>query len=1037
MAFDNDRASCEPGSGCCGGEVNRRDLLKMGGLAAVMAMSRFPAFAGPFEPVDTADHFIPADKKLKPEWLKRLVERGVEQWYAGQDLRMIGMPVGGIAAGQLYVGGDGRLLYWDIYNRTEFTGYGLKNYFADPPASPIEQGFVIGARLDGATQDVARRLSREDFPGVRFCGEYPLARVEYADADFPIRVGLEAFSPFVPLNEMDSSLPATVMRFTVTNTSQTAAQVWVDGGLQNAVGRLSEATHAGVRVNRLIQEAGWTMVFSSAKAPAAPPQTRPPVVVETFEGQDYGKWTVEGEAFGKGPARGTLAQQQPVSGFSGKGLVNTFLGGDQPHGKLTSPPFIIERNYLCFQVGGGNHAGRTCINLLADGKTVRTATGRNREELAWQSWDVRDLAGKEVRIQIVDQESGGWGHINVDQIEQRDRPAGAGPLEKQIDFGTMGLAVLGTERVHTSVDWRERLLPDGAAPDDPNTAEAPFGKNLKSSVGQSVRLAPGESKTVTFIIAWHFPNRAEGHQYAVRFKDAADVVRYIAANHQRLYDQTRLWHKTWYEDSTLPRWLLDRLFSTVSTLATGTCLWRANGRFWAWEGVGCCEGTCAHVWNYEHAMARLFPRLERSVRTMQDLDPTAGFNETGAVAFRGRGNHWAADSQGGTAMKCLREHQMTADGAFLKDNWPRIRQTIQFLIDQDANADGLIESIQHNTYDINFFGANTMVGSLYLGALLAGEQLAAEVGDKEFAATCRKIFEAGRENSIKQLWNGEYFVQKVDLAKHPKDQYADGCLSDQLFGQGWAHQVGLEYVYPPEQVRSALKAIWTYNWAPDIGPQNEKHAPERWFARPGEAGLFICTWPKSTHLGKDSVRYRDEVWTGIEYQVAGNMVWDGMVTEALAICRAIHERYHPARHNPWNEIECGDHYARGMASYGVYLALCGFEYHGPKAHIGFAPKITPDNFSAAFTAAEGWGTFSQKAGDGALRAELAVKWGRLRLRTLSLGLAGGFNPTRVAVTIAGAAQPAALEVQDGKAMIRLPADVVIPENASIVVSLAA
>ena len=126
-----------------------------------------------------------------------------------------------------------------------------------------------------------------------------------------------------------------------------------------------------------------------------------------------------------------------------------------------------------------------------------------------------------------------------------------------------------------------------------------------------------------------------------------------------------------------------------------------------------------------------------------------------------------------------------------------------------------------------------------------------------------------------------------------------------------------------------------------------------------------------------------------------------------------------------------------MASYGVYLALCGFEYHGPKAHIGFAPKITPDNFSAAFTAAEGWGTFSQKAGDGALRAELAVKWGRLRLRTLSLGLAGGFNPTRVAVTIAGAAQPAALEVQDGKAMIRLPADVVIPENASIVVSLAA
>lgn len=1018
MAPESDSSSCGSRACGCGGEVNRRELLKMGGLAAMMAMSRFPAFAGPFEPADTADHFVPADKKLKPEWIKGLFERGVAQWHAGNDLRMIGMPVGGIAAGQLYVGGDGRLLYWDIYNRTEFTGYGLKNYFAGPPTSPVEQGFTITVKLPEG-QPVARALNREGFPGVRFCGEYPLARVKYADAAFPVRVVLEAFSPFVPLNEEDSALPATIMRFTLTNVGNAPVDAQLAGTLQNAVGRLSESTHSGIRVNRVVRDEAWTMVASSAKSPAVPPQKRPPIVIETFEGPDYGKWTAEGEAFGKAPAKGTFPSQQQVSGQDGKGLVNTFLNGsDQAQGKLTSPPFTLERYFVCFLIGGGSHAGRTCINLLVDGKAVRTAAGKDREQLVWQSWDVREFAGKEARIEIVDRESGAWGHINIDQIELRDQPSAAGPLEKQIDFGTMGLAVLGKDGVTASSD-----------------AEAPFGQKLVGELSASMKLDPGESKTITFIIAWHFPNRAEGHHYATRFKDAADVVRHIAANDQRLYDQTRLWHKTWYEDSSLPRWLLDRLFSTVSTLATGTCLWWANGRFWAWEGVGCCEGTCAHVWNYEHALARLFPKLERSVRTMQDLEPTAGFNETGAVAFRGRGGGWAADSQGGTAMKCLREHQLTADGAFLKDNWPRIRKTIQFLIDQDANADGLIESIQHNTYDINFFGANTMVGSLYLGALLAGEQMAAEVGDKEFAATCRKVFEAGRENTIKQLWNGEYFVQKVDLAKHPKDQYADGCLADQLFGQGWAHQVGLGYVYPAEQVKSALKAIWTYNWAPDIGPQNEKHAPERWFARPGEAGMFICTWPKGKHLGKESVRYRDEVWTGIEYQVAGHMVWEGMVTEALATCRAIHERYHPARHNPWNEIECGDHYARGMASYGVYLALCGFEYHGPKGHIGFAPKITPEDFAAAFTAAEGWGTFSQKAGAGAQSAELALKWGQLRLRSVSLGLVGGFKPARVTVTVGGAAQAAELEVKDGDAIVRFPADVVIREGAAMTVSL--
>ena len=144
-----------------------------------------------------------------------------------------------------------------------------------------------------------------------------------------------------------------------------------------------------------------------------------------------------------------------------------------------------------------------------------------------------------------------------------------------------------------------------------------------------------------------------------------------------------------------------------------------------------------------------------------------------------------------------------------------------------------------------------------------------------------------------------------------------------MFGQGWAHQVGLGYLYPRETVVSALQSIWKYCWAPDVGPQNRAHDPERWFAYPGEAGLFTCTWPKSPHLGPKSTRYRDEIWTGIEYQVAGHMAWEGMITEALAICRGVNERYHPSKHNPWNEIECGDHYARALASWGVLIGLSG------------------------------------------------------------------------------------------------------------------
>ncbi|MGE5295724.1 MAG: hypothetical protein ACM3VT_12925, partial [Solirubrobacterales bacterium] len=167
--------------------------------------------------------------------------------------------------------------------------------------------------------------------------------------------------------------------------------------------------------------------------------------------------------------------------------------------------------------------------------------------------------------------------------------------------------------------------------------------------------------------------------------------------------------------------------------------------------------------------------------------------------------------------------------------------------------------------------------------------------------------------------------------------------------------------------------------------QNEAHPPERWFALPGEAGLFTCTWPKSPYL-KDGVRYREEIWTGIEYQVAGNMVWDDMLTEALAICNGIEQRYQPAKHNPFNEIECGDHYARAMASWGVYTALAGFEYHGPKGHMGFAPRVTPDNFQAAFTAAEGWGSFAQSRKDVVQQETIDLRWGRLALKTLAFAV---------------------------------------------------
>jgi len=945
---------------------------------------------------------IPADKKLSQEWVRRLFERGTTETYRSKELDTIGMPVGGIATGQLYLRGDGTLGLWQIFNRHVFTGYGQNCYRTYKPDSPVDSGFTVIVEKDG--KPLVKPLNR-NFSSVEFAGEYPIGIVRYREDGFPVKVELEAFSPFIPLNAKDSALPATLFHITVENTSGKSLRAGILAWLENAVCIHSAPAIHGLRRSRIVDERGRALVIHTAeKAPLPKGATkpRPKIVLADFEGKDYADWKVTGEAFGKGPAKGTLPEQQGVTGFLGKGLVNTFLGMDGPHGTLTSQPFKINRKFINFLIGGGNHAGQTCINLLVDGEVVRTAVGKNNEKLESYFWSVHEFEGKQAKFEIVDRASGGWGHINIDQIELSDEPQKlpAGPLDKLPDYGSMVLALAERDTPLRKTHQVLGLVGDAAGKlhADEDIAFPVTERRSAALCSQEVELAPGAKRTFTFVLSWFFPNHPNGREYANRFNSAAEVAHYVLDNHERLAGDTRKWHETFYEDSTLPRWLLFRLHSTVCNLATGTCQWWKNGRFWAWEGVGCCEGTCTHVWNYAHAPARLFPELERSAREMQDFGQ--GFDsKSGLVGFRSN-RAYAADGQCGTILKAYREHQMSADNVFLKRNWARIKKALEFSIARDGNDDGLIESSQHNTYDINFEGANTFVGSLYLAALRAGEEMAREMGNEQFARRCRKIFESGSRLTSERLWDGEYFIQQVDLEKHPKHQYAKGCLSDQLFGQGWAHQLGLGYIYPPEYVKKALQSVWKYNWTPDVGPYNAAHKPERWFARPGEPGLFTCTWPKSPYLAA-GVRYKSEVWTGIEYQVAGHMVYEGMVTEALAICRGIHERYHPARHNPFNEVECGDHYARAMASWGVYTALAGYEYDGPKGHLGFAPRLTPESFRAAFTAAEGWGTFAQKRDSQIQSERIELRWGRLSLRSLAFTVPEDFRSVKVFV-IAGA-----------------------------------
>ncbi len=345
---------------------------------------------------------------------------------------------------------------------------------------------------------------------------------------------------------------------------------------------------------------------------------REPIVLADFEGKDYGDWEVEGEAFGASPAAGTLPGQQEVSGFKGKGLVNTYRGGnDQMQGKLTSPEFPIERRYISFLLGGGS-SNDTAMRLIVDGQPVRSASAADNERMRAHNWRVDDLAGKKAHLEIVDAASGPWGHINIDQIEMRDTPMGdaIADVREQPDYGTMGLALVDGAGQLASGSLPAGDLPEALFDEEMLATEGPSERSLeqklRGALGKTMKLGPGQEADVTFIVTWCLPNmitrgQKVGNQYANRFRSAFAVADFVTENLDRLIEETRLWHDTYY-DSTLPYWLLDRLHSTVGNLATTTCQWWANGRFWAWEGCGCCHGTCGHVWNYEHAMARLFPR---------------------------------------------------------------------------------------------------------------------------------------------------------------------------------------------------------------------------------------------------------------------------------------------------------------------------------------------------------------------------------------------------------------------------------------------
>ena len=667
--------------------MQRRTFLKLAGGVSLSTL-----LPGPLVRADSSPLIlVPEDKGLSSEWLKSLTARGEPEVYRGEELKHVGMPVGGLCAGLVYLGGDGKLWQWDIFNRNTtqkkitYEGKTFSNsdgsVYVEPlvPQSPFAQGFAMRYVVGSLVAE--RTLDRDGgWAEVTFQGPYPLATVNYRDPAVPLTVTLEAFSPFIPLNFDDSSLPATVLRYTVANTGDAPAQVELGGWLGNVVLAVSSKGEAVVRENQVLHDEHGQGVLLTGQLPADPglPST-PDILFADFSGGTYEGWTAEGPAFGATPvARKDLPGYLQDIGGKGDYLVasHNFRVAPDQHaaddltGRLTSREFTVERRFINFLSSGGHRPREAGVRLLIDGQSVLEQTGDNHNHLDQHEWDVEKYHGRKGVIEIFDDARGPWGNVYATDFVFSDRSRFQPAAPKRHDFGTMALYQINSDQGGSSV----ASLPAG------NPAQVVFSSDGKgaspadhpvAAVRQAFTLAPGEHRTVDFVLAWHFPNvdpKINGpdvvHSYSVRFADAGAVARYVAANFARLCKDTKTWVETW-TDSTLPHWFLNRTFLNICNLATTTSYRFANGQFWAWEGIYSCEGTCTHVWGYAQAMARIFPELERALREKTDY-AFAQNSHDGTIQYRGTHGGFAADGQAGIILRTLREHQMSADDAFLK-----------------------------------------------------------------------------------------------------------------------------------------------------------------------------------------------------------------------------------------------------------------------------------------------------------------------------------------------------------------------------------
>ncbi len=809
-----------------------------------------------------------------------MVTRQYNQPYTGEHLNRVAFPMGGIGAGMICLEGTGALSHFSLRNRPDlfnepciFSAVSIKGEERSVRVleGPVPSWKIFGNRGTGLGA-VGSTYGFPRFASASFDARFPFGIVSLEDPRLPIKVEITGWSPFIPGDPDNSSLPAVGLEYRLINTSDREVE----------------------------------LVYS----------------------------------------------------FNAKNFMSTRTGGDAV--------LAAENGFTLWQPGSEEKPedqGAFTATVLGHDATVNCAWFRG----GW--FDPLSVA---------------WKHVQE------------------------GAVVSG-----------KPLTTGGPSPG--------------GSLYVPLSIAPGESETVRLLFTWHVPRttlrtgdprnpdarrdaddqsatspRTYSPWYAGRFSEIQQITSYWREHYDELRNKTESFTDCFYS-MTLPPEVIEAVATNLCILKSPTVLRQRDGRFWAWEGsndeVGSCPGSCTHVWNYQQALPHLFPSLERSLRETEFFECQ---DENGHQTFRAplpirkapHEFHAAADGQLGGIMKVYREWRISGDTDWLRRLWPKIRASMDYCIETwDPDRVGALIEPHHNTYDIEFWGPDGMCTSFYLGALKAmvgmGEYLGEDVSEYN------ELLERGQRYMEQELFDGEYFYQKVQWKglragdptklqsmgsyspeaaellqiEGPKYQYGTGCLSDGVLGAWIAEVCGVGSVLDRDKVRSHLKAVHKYNLKRDLSEHSNPQRPS--FATGTDGGLLLCSWPKGGRPTLPFV-YSDEVWTGIEYQVASHLLLEGLVDEGLEIVRTCRDRYDGRVRNPFDEYECGHWYARAMASYGLLQGLGGVRYDAVDKTFHIAPTLKGD-FSVFFATETGYGLAGVKDG----KPFVDIKSGRVDIQHLA------------------------------------------------------